>query len=357
MTNKVRIGVIGTSGWADMMYFPSFKSHPFADVVAICGRNRELAVQMAAKYDIPTVYTDYRTLIAHDDLDAVVISTPDDLHYPMTMEALDADLHVLCEKPLALNTQQALEMYQKAEEKGVKHMVLFTYRWHPYFRYLKQLVDDGYIGRCYHADFYFLCPFALRDTYLWRYDSQRANGIVSDLGAHLIDFARWYVGDIVKVNAQLDAVTERSGAEITPIIPANDTAGVNLQFANGAQGFLRASGVAAVTEMHVRLCGDTGTLETDWYPFGPQADFQLYGGQKGKAPFAELQIPASYIKGLNKDNLLDTFTKQSAGPRLFVDAILEDRPVSPSFMDGVKVQKVIDAALESNRKGIWIEIT
>ena len=140
MPERVRVGVIGTSWYADMMHLPNLKSHPRAELAAICGRNRERAEEMARKYEIPRVFTDYRELIEEGDLDAVVVATPDDLHHPMTMAALDAGLHVLCEKPMALNAGQAGEMYDKAEAAGVKHMVFFTYRWWPSYRYLKQLV-------------------------------------------------------------------------------------------------------------------------------------------------------------------------------------------------------------------------
>jgi predicted dehydrogenase len=97
--------------------------------VAICGRNRERAEEMAHKYAIPTVFTDYHELIDKGHVQALVVATPDDLHYPITMAALDAGLHVLCEKPMALTVKQAREMTEKAEKVGVKHMVLFTNRW------------------------------------------------------------------------------------------------------------------------------------------------------------------------------------------------------------------------------------
>ena len=123
MTEKVRVGVIGTSGYADIAHLPRVKSHPGAELAAICGRNRARAEEMAGKYGIPLVFTDYRNMIEKGALDALIVSTPDDLHYPMTMDALDAGLHVLCEKPLALNRTEAKQMYEKAEGAGVKHMV------------------------------------------------------------------------------------------------------------------------------------------------------------------------------------------------------------------------------------------
>lgn len=360
MANKVRVGIIGTSWWTDVMFLTSFKSHPLADVRAICGRNRERAEEMANKHKIPNVFTDYRKLIENGNLDAVVVATPDDLHYQMTIDALDANLHVLCEKPLALNIRQAQEMYKKAEETRVKHMVLYTWRWQPHFRYLKQLVDEGYIGRCYHADFHFLGGFGLQPEYQWRYDGQRSNGVVSDLGTHIIDFARWYIGDIVRVNAQLDTFVERPGIDNTPLIPANDSASVNLQFDNGAQGMIRASAVAnrgdRGVDIGVRLCGDSGTLEIEHIFNGVEAGVKFRGVRHGEEQFGDIVIPNEFYKDITKGEIFDPYIKQSAGPRLFVEAIVEDRPVSPNFYDGLKVQQVIDSALESNQKGCWVTL-
>src|SRR5437763_16585958 len=123
MPPNVRIGIVGTSGYMDMMYGPALQTHPRAELAAICGRNRSRAEEMAAKYSVPHVFTDYREMIAHGDLNALIVATPDDLHYEITMQALSAGLHVLCEKPLALRAAQAWEMYRKAEAARVRHMV------------------------------------------------------------------------------------------------------------------------------------------------------------------------------------------------------------------------------------------
>src|SRR5688572_3532107 len=131
MAERVRIGVIGTSGWADFGHLPGLKAHPGAELVAICGRDRDSGEGMARTYDIPRVFTDYRDLIARGDLQALVVVTPDDLHHPIVMEALAAGVHVLCEKPLALTVDQAREMYDAAEAAGVRHLVNFSYRWFP----------------------------------------------------------------------------------------------------------------------------------------------------------------------------------------------------------------------------------
>ncbi len=125
---KVKVGVIGTSWFADLMHLPILSNYDRVLLTAICGRNRERADEMAAKYGVPQTYTNYRQMIDEAQLDAVVVASPDDLHYEMVMVALDAGLHVLCEKPVALNADHAKSMYDKAEAAGVKHMVNFTYR-------------------------------------------------------------------------------------------------------------------------------------------------------------------------------------------------------------------------------------
>src|SRR5688572_12502713 len=103
MSDQIRVGVVGTSGYADFMHLPSLKSHPRAAISAICGRNTERARELADKYGAPEVFGDWRALIAGGGLDALVVAAPDDLHAEITRAGLEAGLHVLCEKPLALN--------------------------------------------------------------------------------------------------------------------------------------------------------------------------------------------------------------------------------------------------------------
>ena len=212
-TTKVRIGIVGTSGWAELMFLTSLPSHPQAEIAAICGRDQARANELAAKYAIPQVYADYHEMISRGKLDAVVVATPDDLHYPVTMAALDAKLHVLCEKPLAMNAAQAWEMYEKAEAAGVRHMVVFTWRWLPQVSYMLDLIAEGYIGRPYHADFRFITGFNRHHDYRWRLDPQRSLGELADHGSHMFDLARLYLGEISQVTAHIASHTTHSGSD------------------------------------------------------------------------------------------------------------------------------------------------
>src|SRR3954447_20126773 len=115
MQRTIRVGLIGTTRYAEGMHLRSLQSHPRAEIIAICGRNRERAAEVAARHGIPLVFTDYQQMLTTAGLDAVVIVAPDELHYPITMDALATGLHVLCEKPLATTATEARAMYERAE--------------------------------------------------------------------------------------------------------------------------------------------------------------------------------------------------------------------------------------------------
>jgi predicted dehydrogenase len=224
---KLRVGLIGTSAWADEFLLPALRSHEQAVVAALCGRDRQRATVIEEKYGVEAVYTDYREMIETAGLDAVVVATPEDLHHPMVMAAVEAGLHVLCEKPMAFSAAQSAEMLTAAEAAGVKHMVQFTNRGLPHYRYLKRLLEDGYVGEPYHAYFYWptgWAPSQEINPYHWAADPHRAKGSLNELGSHMIDVARWLLGDVVRVSASLHTNVQRTGPDGAPIETANDSA-------------------------------------------------------------------------------------------------------------------------------------
>lgn len=364
MGKALRVGVVGTSWWADMMHLPALKSHPSAVIAAICGRNRERAEEMAQKYGVRQVFTDYGDMLEKGHLQALIVATPDDLHYPMTMAALDAGLHVLCEKPLALNLRQATEMVEKAEAMGVKHMVLYTYRWIPAFRFVRQLVDEGYIGRCYHAQLRFFGGSARSGEYQWKWDRRRTVGILGDLGSHMIDFAHWVLGDVARVSAHLATFIERSGLPGQTLDPAHDSALLSLEFQNGAQASLYAGAVSHLgdrdLQQEITLYGEKGTLEVEVKFSGVEAGTTIRGARHNQQRFTALSIPDHMQPEEDHTTPMEeirrVFTGRPAGVRLFVEAILQDRSVSPDFSDGLKVQEVLEAAIESDRQRCWIDL-
>jgi predicted dehydrogenase len=361
MTEPIRIGVIGTSWWADLAHLPSFTSDPRVNVAAICGRNQERAQAMATKYSIPHVYTDYHKMIAKGDLQAVVILTPDDEHFAMTMAALDAKLHVLCEKPLAGNAAHAKQMYEQAEAQGVRHMTYFTWRWLPLYRYLRDLIAQDAVGRLYHAQFQFTAGNGRNPHYGWRFDPQRANGALGDYGSHMIDLAHYLVGDIVRVNARLATHVQRTGLAGQPMASANDAATLLVTFADGAQGTIEVNAVARThdpaLEHAIVLHGEAGSLTAGFGLFTTPPKIQLASGDNG---FQDLAIPDNYLLGLDPTQPVGPqmgalFNQPAIGGRSFIDAILTGETIAPSFYDGWQTQRVIDAAIASHEHGGWVE--
>ena len=360
MSEKVRVGIIGTSWYADMMHYPALKSHSQAELVSICGRNQERAREMAVKYGAQDTYSDYQQMFQKSNLDAVIISSPDDMHYEMTMAAIDQGVHVLCEKPLALAAPQAWEMYQNAQKKEVKHMTYFTYRWMPFFQYARDLIKEDYIGHCYHCEFRMLMGFGRSQQYRWRFDKNRCNGVLGDLGSHMIDMARWLIGEITSVSANLAVSVKRSGIGGVPINPANDSALLLIRFANGAHGTIVVSNVAHVADrggyQQIRLYGESGTIKINSIYSGSEAQRVIQGARDQDEQFQNMKIPDKYWGDADPSDVKEIFTNNSVGTRLFIDAILGGCPIEPNFYEGFKAQQVVDAALESHETGCALRI-
>jgi predicted dehydrogenase len=312
---------------------------------------------MATKYSIPHIFTDYRAMIASGLLDALVVVTPDAMHYPITMAALNAGLHVLCEKALAMNAVQAKEMYEKAEVTGRKHMVMFTWQWAPHFAYVQQLIGQGFVGRPYHFHIQYEASYGRDATYGWRFDRQHGHGILGDLGSHAIDCARRYVGDIAKVSGHLATFVKRPGPSGQVLDAANDAAQLAVEFTNGAHGSIHVSAVTTQDETRLGLDGEDGSLELVFTFTGAE----LRGMRQGEKEWQKLEVPDALWHdadrtGILIDQIFDLFKRQSVASRLFIDAILDDRPVDSTFYDGWKAQQVVDAAIASHEQGRWIVI-
>jgi predicted dehydrogenase len=353
--STVRVGVVGTTWYAET-HLRNLQSHPRAEVTAISGRDRAKAGDVAARYGIPLVFGSYSDMIASGQLDAIVIIAPDELHLPITLEALDAGLHVLCEKPLATTAADAELMYRTAEARGLTHMSFFALRTSIHHRYLRALVDEGYLGSIYTAQLHLSHGFFRGPGYQWRFDSRRGTGALGDLGCYLIDQARWYVGDITAVAADLRSFVDRPAPDGADYVPANDSAVLAVRFGNGAHGTISANVVAHQAQGRQRntiaLQGEGGTLELD-HTF---AGATLRGARADEDQLAEIPIPAEFWAGVDPSDPGAASRSHSVGDRAFVDAILAGTPVEPSFHDGWQVQRVIEAAFSADASRGWCAV-
>jgi predicted dehydrogenase len=366
---QVKIGMIGAGGWPNVMHLPALAACSHANVVAIFDVVPQLTQAAAQKYNIPHAFADYHELLDSGVCEAVIVATPNDTHYQVVMDALEHGLHVMCEKPLALNYAQAAEMAAKAAERGLITCVPFTYRYMPSTRYLKHLIDEGYLGRPYHLHMRYYGGFAREPgQYQWRWDVKRAgSGALGDVGSHFLHLAEWFNGPVEAVCAQLSTFLERAPTDPQgqPYEHADDSAMVMLRFQNGAQGLVHATVVAYektyaneynFDQVHEwDFHGSEGTLRQviDW-------DFrqQITGDRVGDGPERVLTVPEAYWGGARRERVIETwedvFRKQGHLVCEFVRAVANGQQMVPSFADGARTQLLLDAAVESANTGCWV---
>jgi predicted dehydrogenase len=365
MSGKVRIGIVGTSWWADAMYLPALADHPLAAVRGIVGGSRPAHTrELAAQWGIPGAFDSLDEMLAAEPLDALLVLTPNTNHFASVMTGLQHGLHVLCEKPLALSAGQARQMAEAAERAGVITMVPFTYRFMPVNRYVKELIDEGYIGRPYHLDMRYLTGYGRDGAYAWRFDAGEAgSGVSGDIGSHWAYLARWFYGEIDAVTAVFSHIVPRAPRpDGAPFEAADDSAMILLEFVNGATGSLHVTSLAyepgPFGQRHdMDLHGSAGTLHTttDWIRVQ-----RVEGSREGEPETHELPIPDRVFGTARRDTVhntyRDVFREQDNMTRGFVTAIANGRAASPDFNDGLAVQRVLDAAGRSARQGRRVRI-
>jgi predicted dehydrogenase len=361
----VSVGVVGASWWADAMHLPALASHPGARTAAICGRNRKNAQEMADTWDIPQVYTDYNEMIDSADLNAIVIATPNDSHYPIAMKALDKGLHVLCEKPIALSYAQALEMAKAAEVKDIKTLVPFTYSFMPSARYLKELIDNGYLGAPYHLNMRYYTGFARDGDYRWRFDRKIAgSGVLGDLGSHFLYLAEWFFGEVKAITCRLGFSVPRPPVDPDgePYEVVDDSCMLTLEFASGALGMIHCTALCYEDTPfgqthHMEFHGSDGTLYNfiDWDRIQ-----QVKGARVGEGMIRELPIPEHIWGTARRDTVHNTyrdmFRSEDFMIRGFINGIINDREISPNFEQGARIQRLLSAALKSHETQRRIEV-
>lgn len=365
MSDKVRIGVAGTSWWADAMYLPALAKHPLADVRGIVGGSRpEHTREMAARWGIPASYDTLEAMLDAEPLDALLVLTPNNTHFDVVMGALERGLHVLCEKPLAMTAAQARQMAEAAGRAGVITMVPFTYRFMPINRYVKELVDGGFIGRPYQLNMRYYTGYGQSGAYAWRFDEGEAgSGVSGDIGSHFMYLARWLYGEIDAVTAVLPRIVARGPRpDGAPYEVAEDSALLLLEFENGASGSIHVTSLAyepgPFGQRHdMDFHGSAGSLHTtcDWVTVQ-----RVSGCSVGGPEMRELPIPEHIWAGARHDTVhntyRDVFREQDHMTRAFVTAIAEGRPASPDFADGLAIQRALEAAGRSAREGRRVPI-
>jgi len=198
---KLRVGIIGTGGIANYFHLPSLTKNPEVELVAACDIVEEKVLKAAEEYGIKTTYTDYKKLLDQEDIDAVVICTPNYLHSIITVEALKKGKHVLTEKPDAVSVEEVIKMQEAAEESGKILMAIRNNRYRVDTQFLKEYIKDGNMGEIYAAKCGWIRRRGIPGKGGWfTTKAQSGGGPLIDLGVHMIDVTMWMMGSPTPVS-------------------------------------------------------------------------------------------------------------------------------------------------------------
>ena len=370
---KIGIGLVG-SGFMGRSHAHAFRAAPgvfdlpltpvfemLADV------NAEAAERAAAALGFARSTGDWKALVADPAVDLVDITTPNTLHLPIALAAIEAGKPVYCEKPLAPNAGEAKEMVDAAEKAGVVTAVGFNYLKNPMVALAQEIVASGEIGdvvsfRGIHAEDYMTDPSG---PFTWRLDEKGGHGVVADLGSHIISIARYVVGPIASLVGQIKTVTgERPvapGASEKRKVFVDDEARALVNFANGATGSLEASWVKAGRKMQLafEVTGSKGSIFLDHERFN-ELDLYVTGQAKGREGFKKILagpdhrhfrefVPApGHQLGFNDIKTIEV--------RALIDALTGGAKFLPDFREAWGIQRVVDAIVDSAREKRWVEL-
>ena len=335
-------------------------------LAAICGRDKAAAEAAAGRLGWAAAETDWRALIARDDVQLVDIAAPGDLHAPIAIAALAAGKHVLCEKPLANTLAEAEAMRAAADDaypRGARAMVGFNYRRVPALALARRLVEQGRIGRLRHFRAVYLQDW-LADAdapMTWRMRAERAgSGALGDLGAHIVDLARYLTGDELAGVCALSEtfVRERPLADGpgSDTVTVDDAVVFTGRLASGALASFEVTRYATGRKngLRVELNGSAGSLAFDLERLNELEFFDASGDgadngfrrilvTEGSHPYLSGWWPPGHTLGWEH-----TFTHQA---RDLLTAIADGAQPLPSFGDGLAVQRVLDAVARSAASG------
>ncbi len=372
---EIRIGLIGTgfmgrthsngynripNFYPDLVYMPKLK--------AVCSRNREKVEKFRHQWGYESIETDWKSLIERDDIDAVDICTPNDMHAEIAIAAAKAGKIVLCEKPLSRTIKEGEQMVEAIKKARVRSMVWYNYRRVPAVTLAKKIIESGKLGKIFHYRANFLQDWTMSQDLpqggeaLWRLDANVAgSGVTGDLLAHCIDTAMWLNGSITDVSAMTETfIKERVHQQTGQVQKVNidDACIFHCHFSNGSLGVFESTRYARghkalytleINGEHASIRWDLQDMNRLEY-FDHNDDSLVRGWRSilvtdGDQPYMDKWWVPGLIIGYEH-----TFIHQVAD---FLKSIEENKPCAPTFEDALSTQKVCEAIIDSSKAKSW----
>ena len=346
--------------FGDLAYRPVLK--------AICGRNSERTEAFASQWGYESTESDWKALIARDDIDAIDICTPNDSHAAIAIAAAEAGKMVLCEKPLARTTEESLPMVEAVEKAGVANTVWYNYRRIPAVTLAKQIIDSGKLGKVFHYRANFLQDWTISEELpqggegLWRLDAAAAgSGVTGDLLAHCIDTAIWLNGGIQDVSAVTETFIKERVHTATgekQAVTIDDACIFHCHFNNGSLGLFEstryARGHKALYTLEIN--GENASIRWDLHDLN-RLEFFDHSDEGKVRGWRSIHITDGdhpyldkwWVPGLSI-GYEHTFVHQVAD---FLASLSSGEPCHPTFRDALETAKVCDAVLASAASREW----
>ncbi|KYG32377.1 Gfo/Idh/MocA family protein [Alkalihalobacillus trypoxylicola] len=384
MSNQINIGMIGykfmgkahSLAYRNMPFY--FKTGKTPVLKTLCGRNEQEVKQAATNWGFQQTETDWKKVIEDPEIDLIDIVTPNHLHAEMAIAALEAGKHVICEKPLALNLEQAIKMEEVARKSGKIAMICHNYRFAPAVQYAKKLIDEGKLGKIRQVRATYLQDWLMDPEFplTWRLDKEvTGTGALGDIGAHSIDLARFLIGEITDVVSLLETfIKERPTGDMVQGLSAkknqntemgqvtvDDAALFLAKFENGAIGTFESSRFAGGNKNGNRfeINGEKGSIKWDLENMN-LLEVYFEGDEEGLKgfrtincteeihPYASAYWPSGHIIGY--EHTFINLVKD-----LF-DGIDNQTQPKPDFIDGLRNQEVLHAVEQSSLENSWKSI-
>lgn len=347
---KVRVGVVGL-GWAGERHLEGYAQHPDAEIVALAGLEEDRLQVLGEQFGIPRLYRDFEELVESGDLDVVSVCTPNHLHAPMAVAALESGKHVLCEKPLARDAGEAASMVRAAMGAGKVLHVAFNHRQRGDVQVLRRFIDQGQLGNVYHVKATWMRRSGIPGMGSWFTSRHMAGGgPLIDLGVHVLDIALYLLGE-----PEVKSVSAATYAELGPrgrgfSVSKKMTVGSAYEVEDLATAFLRLEGGATVNleaswavyggaldDFGVTLFGTSGGAEITVRNYGWQDTLRIYTDAAG--------VPA----------VLSPEVREGEGHRAvvrnFMSAVQGKEADHGPALAGLKRVRIIDACYRSALEG------
>lgn len=371
----IGIGMIGYGG-IGRVHAMGFHAIPFhygipADTVRIVGvaTHHQESAERAGRELGCAHYTDYRDLIARDDVHAIDCTTPNTAHHEVVLAAAAAGKHVYCEKPLSFTVTEAREMVRAVAQAKVRNQITFNFRFFPALMRAKQLIDEGAVGRVFsfHGRYFRASYISPQKPLSWRLKKESGGGALTDIGSHVIDVTQYLLGSVDSVYARLETLIPkrpiRAGEEKRGAVEVDDLCLLQMRLQNGALGTLEVSrmGTGTANDIRFEVYGSEGALRfhsersnhLEYYKVSDKGG--VLGGERG---FRQLETYQRYEGQLAPDWTMPAgFVRAHTECQYqFLRAISEERDASPSLADGLAVQEVMEAAAHSSATEGWVDV-